>query len=209
LRLAKRLNHDGLAKITKLLDKQEDKGINRTTIRGYEVGMYKPGARELRLLSEALDVSPSVLLLGFDTGDNLPKTGVATGAFVATRELELFITAMFLAPLIPNEGRHGVYDVVSAMARMHLGEETFRAESEKLKEISSLFTDLIYDYLENRQLPDIETLPPEVKEYLQVAVDRLIKIKGAHDNTLFVKNKTTKPAVWEPVELNKGKEELS
>ncbi|HEX5684863.1 MAG TPA: helix-turn-helix transcriptional regulator [Ideonella sp.] len=41
-------------------------GISRTVLQGYEAGRYKPGARELRLLSEALDCSPNRLLFGHD-----------------------------------------------------------------------------------------------------------------------------------------------
>ncbi|WP_230678970.1 hypothetical protein, partial [Streptococcus pneumoniae] len=41
-RTAKGLNHDGLSKLTKLLDLPTNNGISRTTIRGYEVNLYKP-----------------------------------------------------------------------------------------------------------------------------------------------------------------------
>lgn len=41
-------------------------GISRTVLQGYEAGRYKPGAREIRLISEKLDCSPNRLLLGRD-----------------------------------------------------------------------------------------------------------------------------------------------
>lgn len=41
-------------------------GISRTVLQGYESGRYKPGAREIRLLSDKLDCSPNRLLLGRD-----------------------------------------------------------------------------------------------------------------------------------------------
>jgi transcriptional regulator with XRE-family HTH domain len=41
-------------------------GISRDTIKQYETGRHLPGARELRLLSTALGISPNRLLLGAD-----------------------------------------------------------------------------------------------------------------------------------------------
>lgn len=39
-------------------------GISRTVLVGYETGKTKPGAREIRLLSDALNITPNWLLLG-------------------------------------------------------------------------------------------------------------------------------------------------
>jgi transcriptional regulator with XRE-family HTH domain len=39
-------------------------GISRTVLQGYLSGRFKPGARELKLLSEALDLSPNRMLFG-------------------------------------------------------------------------------------------------------------------------------------------------
>lgn len=41
-------------------------GISRDTIKQYETGRHLPGAREIRLLSAALGISPNRLLLGSD-----------------------------------------------------------------------------------------------------------------------------------------------
>lgn len=41
-------------------------GISKTVLHGYERGRTKPGAREIRLLSVALNVSPNKLILGSD-----------------------------------------------------------------------------------------------------------------------------------------------
>lgn len=41
-------------------------GISRETIKQYETGRNLPGAREIRLLSSALKISPNRLLLGTD-----------------------------------------------------------------------------------------------------------------------------------------------
>ncbi|TAL22673.1 MAG: XRE family transcriptional regulator [Aquabacterium sp.] len=41
-------------------------GISRTVLQGYIKGRYKPGAREIKELSKALDCSPNRLLFGRD-----------------------------------------------------------------------------------------------------------------------------------------------
>lgn len=51
------LSHSDLNRIT---------GISRTVLLGYERGRTKPGAREIRLLSKALKVTPNRLLFGTD-----------------------------------------------------------------------------------------------------------------------------------------------
>lgn len=51
------LSHSELNRIT---------GISRTVLIGYEAGRTKPGAKELRLLCDALKVSPNRLIYGSD-----------------------------------------------------------------------------------------------------------------------------------------------
>lgn len=41
--------------------------ISRTVIQGYESGKYKPGTRELKLLCEALRITPNRLIFGTET----------------------------------------------------------------------------------------------------------------------------------------------
>lgn len=50
-------------------------GISRPVLFGYETGRTKPGAKELRLLSEALGVTPNRLLFGTDEPFK-PQTGI-------------------------------------------------------------------------------------------------------------------------------------
>lgn len=47
-------------------------GISRTVLLAYTRGNYAPGARELKLLSEHLEVSPTVLLFGSEDTKNSP-----------------------------------------------------------------------------------------------------------------------------------------
>lgn len=59
------LTVEDLSKICKEFD-PEGKGISRLALSRYEAGKFIPGARELRILCEALGVSPNWLLLGTD-----------------------------------------------------------------------------------------------------------------------------------------------
>ncbi len=58
------LSVEELAALTALYNYESEEGVSAPTIYRYESKGSKPGARELRLLCEALNVSPSVLLIG-------------------------------------------------------------------------------------------------------------------------------------------------
>ena len=59
-----KLNIEALARYSANFDKEEGRGISATTLLRYEAGDPLPGSRELRILSEALDVPAQWLLLG-------------------------------------------------------------------------------------------------------------------------------------------------
>ncbi|MEK8087004.1 helix-turn-helix transcriptional regulator [Aquabacterium sp. A3] len=59
----KRLTQGELADLTKGLD-PENKGISRAVVSLYEAGTNRPSPRELRLLCEALRVTPNFLIYG-------------------------------------------------------------------------------------------------------------------------------------------------
>lgn len=60
------LSQLGLSELTKKLD-PEGKGISRTVLTGYERGNFLPGTRELRVLHDALGLTPNFLVLGTQT----------------------------------------------------------------------------------------------------------------------------------------------
>ena len=64
------LSVEALARLTKRYDRHESKGVSPSSLLRYESGDSLPGARELRLLCEALAVPPQWLLLG-----ELPNAG--------------------------------------------------------------------------------------------------------------------------------------
>lgn len=64
-RTAKSLTQGQLAELTKLAD-ETGKGLSRGVISLYELGINRPGIREVRILCEVLRISPSYLIYGDD-----------------------------------------------------------------------------------------------------------------------------------------------
>lgn len=55
----------------------EGKGVARTVIVGYEAGTHKPGAREIKLLCEVLQVTPNWLLFGQENPFEVHQPSIA------------------------------------------------------------------------------------------------------------------------------------
>lgn len=64
-REAKKLTQGQLAELTKRADK-DGKGLSRTVVSLYELGTNRPGPREIRMLCEVLQITPSYLIYGDD-----------------------------------------------------------------------------------------------------------------------------------------------
>ncbi|MBI5899645.1 MAG: helix-turn-helix transcriptional regulator [Rhodocyclales bacterium] len=84
---------------SRLID-TEHKGIARTVIVGYEAGTHKPGAREIRLLCEALQITPNWLLFGqenpFETLQ--PSVALVRGSNELVTAMTLAFTILLLRP---------------------------------------------------------------------------------------------------------------
>lgn len=59
-----KLSVEALARYTSNFDPYEEKGISATSLLRYESGEFKPGAREIRILCDALAVPPRWLIYG-------------------------------------------------------------------------------------------------------------------------------------------------
>lgn len=136
LRSQKELTHDGLSKLSKLAD-PSGVGISRTTIRSYELGNFKPGARELRILSKALQVSPAWLLLGADSYSEVlvgeEEGGTPSGGDVA----QLMAAFMFL----PKVERTALKTLAMSLLQAKMGEVEFR----KVIGFSGEMGDVLFD----------------------------------------------------------------
>jgi transcriptional regulator with XRE-family HTH domain len=133
------LTHDGLSDLTKVVD-QERRGISRTSIRGYELGTYKPGARELRILSLALNKSPDWLLFGGSYTDGATNRKVNANAVERPRWFDIAMPLLCYSQLKPSEGRQ-IRELVETLYRLQSGEVRFRS----MKSFVEDFVDTIQD----------------------------------------------------------------
>ena len=153
LRAGKNLNHDALSELTKLADAQK-RGIARTTLRGYELGVYKPGIRELRVLCQALGVSPNKLIFGEDTNEfTAPPLGAVTArdpAFaghVFRREI-IHQWIGFLVDVfnLDDHGRESVFRVAGDLTEAKLGSVEYRRLMGVTREIVDTVIDAQLDF---------------------------------------------------------------
>jgi len=93
-------------------------GISRPVLFGYEAGRTKPGAKELRLLSEALGVSPNRLLFGTDEPFK-PKTGIRSLLKIRNSPELSLIMGMMLIPsafaILDDDQIESILTVISSM----------------------------------------------------------------------------------------------
>lgn len=88
-REAKQLSHTDLNRLT---------GISRSVLSGYETGRTKPGAKEIKLLCEALSVNPNRLLFGSDEPFK-PRKGLRSLAKLRNSPAGI-VMAIFLVPMV-------------------------------------------------------------------------------------------------------------
>lgn len=165
-RLSKNLTHDGLAKLTRLFDAPESSksGISRTTIRGYEVGMYKPGTREIRLLSQALEVSPTWLIFGNSGEDRADAPSPGASAAQEQTGLQKALIAGKLLLAIDAGERELLYKLLHSMARLKLGETEYRSAVISPLEVGGLLSDMWSDMREGAEV-DADRLQEFLKAY--------------------------------------------
>jgi transcriptional regulator with XRE-family HTH domain len=110
------LSQTALSARTKVVD-STGKGVARTVLVGYEAGTFRPGAREMRLLCQALSVSPNWLLLGAD--------GTTTQASMEAVRRRDWATAVRLAmaiAVLKEHERASLQSLVLSLAGRQLGD---------------------------------------------------------------------------------------
>lgn len=112
----------------------EKSGVSLSAIKGYETGRTMPGARELRELCQALEISPNKLLFGTET----PFKADTFAPLFSTLEAEDKYLDRFqlglLAALMTFDERKAVYTLMQGLVVARHGEARVRellSESEK------------------------------------------------------------------------------
>jgi len=169
VRQQKQLTHDGLSQLTKLVD-LEKTGIARTTIRGYELAVYKPGSREIRVLAAALQVSPTWLVLGVpEQGEStLPIAGEqGSSAEQAAAQPRIpwakFVQSFVAFKELDPADKDAICNVILSLARLKIGEVEYRRMMAIFQELVDNFEDGIRDIKEGREF-DPKAAAPKLFE---------------------------------------------
>jgi transcriptional regulator with XRE-family HTH domain len=105
-----RLTQGELSELTRSLD-SDDKGVSRAVISLYEAGTNRPSPREIRLLCEALRVTPNFLIYGDDDPFSALLDQERTGAR-ARHDPEGFAWMAFVMTSL----HHNHYDAIMKLA---------------------------------------------------------------------------------------------
>lgn len=154
-RMEMKLTHDGLSDLTRVAD-VAGRGISRTTIRGYELGTYKPGAREIRILSKALKVSPTWLILGSDASAGATSQA-GRPQEDRPRWSERVLLAISYGGLAAEEQRI-VRELVESMYRARVGELKFLPMKAFIEDFADMLQDAVRDLAEQGKAFDFEAL---------------------------------------------------
>lgn len=114
-RKAKGITQEQLASLTKLADK-DGKGLSRGVISLYELGINRPGVKEIRLLSEVLRVSPSYFIYGDDDPFDIKADSLHHGG-VAESEPEFLSRAVYCLRFLEPEQSIALVQIMIGMLR--------------------------------------------------------------------------------------------
>ena len=137
-------------------------GISKTVLHGYERGRTKPGAREIRLLSAALNISPNRLILGNDVFEtDTPRFTSIYRKIKARPQLGSVLALMympFITSLLAEDELGSLLTLVDALVK---------AKSPEIAENFSIMADEVSNAIEQMTLPDgTLTIPPEQLQLL-------------------------------------------
>lgn len=113
---ARGLSQTALAARTKIVD-PAGKGVARTVLVGYESGNFRPGAREIRLICQALSVTPNWLILG-----NEVASGQASMEMVRRRDWNAAVRLAMAISVLKSHERGAFQSLVLSMAGRQLGD---------------------------------------------------------------------------------------
>jgi len=118
-------------------------GISRDTIKQYETGRHLPGAREIRLLSAALGISPNRLLLGADEFQLAPSLLQGLMDDASGDDLKIAYRFVILNGMLTPIERNAVLTLIeSILTGRQGGDKGIRESFAAIDEVSALMTTL-------------------------------------------------------------------
>jgi transcriptional regulator with XRE-family HTH domain len=146
-----------------ILELSAKTGISKTVLHGYERGRTKPGARELRLICQALNVSPNRLLFGLDDY-NAERDGFAK--LLKLSRTNPAITMMFMMLMMPIT--MAVLDEEEAQSLLILITSLVRAKDEKLARRMIATVDVLAEHLGEYGDPNAPSTHPSPEKIAQI-----------------------------------------
>lgn len=115
-REARGFTQSALALRTKMVD-STGKGVARTVLFGYESGKFRPGAREIRLICQALSITPNWLVMGLEV-----TSGQASMEAVIKRDWGSAVKLAMAISILKTHERGAFQSLVLSMAGRQLGD---------------------------------------------------------------------------------------
>ncbi len=98
----------------------DEKGVSRTAIVGYESGSSRPGTRELRILCEALHVTPNHLIYGSEHPFQTSHAALE-GLRTKRRAIKAAIQVAFLVMVLRDHERDALLNLANSLGGTRLG----------------------------------------------------------------------------------------
>jgi transcriptional regulator with XRE-family HTH domain len=154
-REAKKLSQIDMHKIT---------GLSRTVLINYEAGRHKPGAREIKLICDALQISPNYLIYGTEEPHKI-EDGLA-GKLLSMGE-EAFMPLIVLVPILA-----GILDHEEKRTLLKLVEALIKAKSQDVyNDIMSVLNAIPkrseIDTSQLHSVTELQKNPDLMKEYIE------------------------------------------
>lgn len=118
----------------------DEKGVSRTAIVGYESGSSRPGTRELRILCEALHVTPNHLIYGSEHPFQTAHAALE-GLRTKRRAITAALQVAFLVMALRDHERDALLSLANSLGGHTLGDERLAG----LKMMGHLLTEDVQD----------------------------------------------------------------
>ncbi len=145
-------------------------GISKTVLHGYERGRTKPGAREIRLLSGALNISPNRLILGNESFESeTPRFTSIYRKLRARPELGFMLAFMYVPMVSP------LLDEDELRSLMTLVESLVRAKHPETAEKMAIAADELSKALDDMTLSDgsMTISPAQLEEVIKKTQEKV------------------------------------
>jgi len=125
----------------------EKKGISQPVLIGYEDGHYRPGARELKLLSLALRVSPTWLLFGQENlvdknaTPDVPSRLTFAKLFELTDEQKRSAMLALFFGYLTKEERDPWINIIELFLRTRFGDKEFELRQLAVQKLAELMVE--------------------------------------------------------------------